>query len=206
MAARMRAVFLSVSCILSPDEIAAEYHEAVGVLSASASPRPLYGATPEAGSAQRAEQTCSRCPKLERNQRKRACFATSRERVNRTEEWQKPYSRARPQAVRPARCSALVRSDPPKTMLRHTIRLTILKTALEILDALLQEAKSVAAREGTTVKALIEQGMRQVVSQRKQGRPFRLRKATFKGRGLSAEAQALGWERLRQLAYEGRGG
>jgi hypothetical protein len=81
-----------------------------------------------------------------------------------------------------------------------------MKTTVEISDALLDEAKTFAAREGTTVKTLIEQGLRQVISQRKRGRAFRLRKATFKGRGLSAEAKGLGWERLRELAYEGRGG
>ena len=83
---------------------------------------------------------------------------------------------------------------------------THMKTTVEISDALLGEAKKLAAREGTTVKTLIEQGLRQVVAERKRARPFRLRKAAFKGRGLSAEAGKLGWERLRELAYEGRGG
>lgn len=81
-----------------------------------------------------------------------------------------------------------------------------MKTTVEISDALLEEAKKVAAREGTTVKTLIEQGLRGAIAQRRQGRAFRLRKATFKGRGLSAEAKGVGWERLRELAYEGRGG
>lgn len=82
-----------------------------------------------------------------------------------------------------------------------------MKTTVEISDALLEEAKKIAAREDVTVRTLIEQGLRQVVAQRKQRRgPFRLRKATFKGQGLTAEARAAGWERLRELAYEGRGG
>jgi hypothetical protein len=81
-----------------------------------------------------------------------------------------------------------------------------MKTTVEIPDALLEEAKSVAAREGTTVKALVEQGPRQVLSQRRRGRAFRLRKATFRGQSLSVEAKGLGWERLRELAHEGRGG
>ena len=82
-----------------------------------------------------------------------------------------------------------------------------MKTTVEISDALLEEAKKIAAREDVTVRALIEQGLRQVVTQRRQKRgPFRLRKATFKGQGLSAESRAAGWERLRELAYEGRGG
>jgi len=81
-----------------------------------------------------------------------------------------------------------------------------MKTTVEISDALLEEAKKVAAREKVTVRTLIEQGLRQVVAQRKQRRgPFRLRKAAFKGQGLTAEARAAGWERVRELSYEGRG-
>ena len=82
-----------------------------------------------------------------------------------------------------------------------------MKTTVEISDALLEEAKKIAAREEVTVRTLIEQGLRQAVAQRKQRRgPFRLRKATFRGQGLTVEARAAGWERLRELAYEGRGG
>ena len=82
-----------------------------------------------------------------------------------------------------------------------------MKTTVEIADALLNEARKIAAREDTTVKTLIEQGLRHVVAQRRQRQgPFRLRKATFKGRGLSAEARGTDWERLHELAYEGRVG
>ena len=81
-----------------------------------------------------------------------------------------------------------------------------MKTTVEISDALLDEAKKLAAREGTSVRNLIEQGLRHVVSDSKPRRAFRLRKASFKGRGLSAEARRLDWPHLRELAYEGRGG
>ena len=82
-----------------------------------------------------------------------------------------------------------------------------MKTTVEISDALLEEAKKIAAREDVTVRTLVEQGLRQVVAERKQRRgPFRLRKATFKGQGLTAESRAAGWGQLRELAYEGRGG
>lgn len=82
-----------------------------------------------------------------------------------------------------------------------------MKTTVEISDALLEETKKIAAREGVTVRTLIEQGLRHVIAERKQRRrPFLLRKATFGGQGLTAEARAGGWERLRDLTYEGRGG
>jgi len=48
--------------------------------------------------------------------------------------------------------------------------------------------------------------LRHVIAERKRTPPFRLRKAAFKGRGLSEEAARLGWDRLSELAYEGRGG
>ena len=81
-----------------------------------------------------------------------------------------------------------------------------MKTTVELADALLAEAREIAEREGVTVRALIEQGLRHALSQRRQHQPFRLRKATFKGRGLSATARGADLEQVRELAYEGRGG
>jgi len=81
-----------------------------------------------------------------------------------------------------------------------------MKTTIEISDALLDEAKKLAARDQTTLRGLIERGLRHVIAERKRTPPFRLRKAAFKGRGLSEEAARLGWDRLSELAYEGRGG
>jgi Bacterial antitoxin of type II TA system, VapB len=80
------------------------------------------------------------------------------------------------------------------------------KTTLDIPDPLLHEARKVAAREGITLRALVEQGLRKVVAEKKRRPAFRLRKASFGGRGLRPEVQDLGWDRLRDLAYEGRGG
>jgi hypothetical protein len=81
-----------------------------------------------------------------------------------------------------------------------------MKTTVEIADALLDEAKRVAAKEGTTVRALIEQGLRRALAERRRGPRFRLRRATFKGKGLQPGVEELGWERVRELVYEGRGG
>ncbi|MGH8512012.1 MAG: type II toxin-antitoxin system VapB family antitoxin [Gammaproteobacteria bacterium] len=80
-----------------------------------------------------------------------------------------------------------------------------MKTSVEIPDSLLDAARKAAAREGTTVKALIERGLRELLAKRKDGHEFRLRKASYKGKGLQPGAKALGWENLRELAYEGRG-
>jgi hypothetical protein len=80
-----------------------------------------------------------------------------------------------------------------------------MKTTVDIPDALLEEARKVAARERTTVRALIEQGLRQALAERNGARDFRLRKATFKGEGLQPGVADGTWERIRDLAYEGRG-
>jgi hypothetical protein len=80
-----------------------------------------------------------------------------------------------------------------------------MKTTIEISDPLLKEAKKVAARERTTVRALVEQGLRNELKQRTRSTSFRLRKATFKGKGLQRGAKDLSWDQLRELAYAGRG-
>lgn len=72
-----------------------------------------------------------------------------------------------------------------------------MKTTVEITDALLAAARETAARENTTVRALIEDGLRKVLEQRGARAAFRLRKASFRGRGLSPEAVAQSWDRLR---------
>jgi hypothetical protein len=81
-----------------------------------------------------------------------------------------------------------------------------MKTTLDISDPLLREARKIATRERTTLRALVEQGLRQVVDDTKRRRRFRLRKASFNGRGLRPELRDAGWDRLRDMAYEGRGG
>jgi hypothetical protein len=80
-----------------------------------------------------------------------------------------------------------------------------MKTTVEISDALLNSARSTAAREGSTVRALIEEGLRKVLLERKARGAFRLRKVTFRGNGLRADVGQAGWEAIRDMAYEGRG-
>ena len=81
-----------------------------------------------------------------------------------------------------------------------------MKTTVEIPDTLLDEARKLASREGTTLRALIEQGLRHVIAERKRAATFQLRKSTFKGAGLQSAVAGSSWDRLREMAYEGRGG
>jgi hypothetical protein len=81
-----------------------------------------------------------------------------------------------------------------------------MKTTLDLPDPLLREARKIAQRERTTLRALVEQGLRNVVAERKATRPFRLRQVTFKGQGLVPELSWDDWDKIRDVAYEGRGG
>lgn len=81
-----------------------------------------------------------------------------------------------------------------------------MKTTVEISNALLEEARRAAARDGTTVRTLIEEGLRRVLVERKKKSRFRLRKATFKGKGLQPQLEGASWDRIRDTIYEGRGG
>ena len=79
-----------------------------------------------------------------------------------------------------------------------------MKTTVEISDALLRDAREAAARQGITLRALIERGLRNVIAEPKPA-PFKLRHASFKGRGLQPELRGAGWDALRALAYAERG-
>jgi len=80
-----------------------------------------------------------------------------------------------------------------------------MKTTVEISDTLLREVRRLAAREGVTLRALVERGLHRVVSETTGKRPFKLRRASFKGRGLQADVRGASWSELRDLAYDGRG-
>ncbi len=77
-----------------------------------------------------------------------------------------------------------------------------MKSTIEIPDPLLEQARALAAREHTTLRAGVERGLRKVVSEQREGSAFRLRRASFKGNGLRPELRGAAWERLRELAYE----
>lgn len=81
-----------------------------------------------------------------------------------------------------------------------------MKTTIDISDPLLREARKLADRESTTLRALVEQGLRQVVAEKKKKRKkFKLRDASFGGGGLRPELKDAKWEQILDLSYEGRG-
>ena len=80
-----------------------------------------------------------------------------------------------------------------------------MKTTIDLSDALLHEARDIAARQGVTLRAIIEQGLRRVIDEAKRPKPFKLRKVGFKGAGLQPEFKDASWEELRDTIYRGRG-
>ncbi|MBZ5562167.1 MAG: type II toxin-antitoxin system VapB family antitoxin [Acidobacteriia bacterium] len=80
-----------------------------------------------------------------------------------------------------------------------------MKTTIDIPNSLLKQAKSIASREHTTVKALVEEGLRRVTAERKRAKPFKLRKVSFRGEGLQPGMAGASWQQIRDAAYEGRG-
>lgn len=82
---------------------------------------------------------------------------------------------------------------------------THMKTTIDLSDGLLAEAKRVARREGTTVKALMEQGLRRAIDERKGRAKFTLRDASVDGQGLAPDVKAGGWEVVRDLIYREHG-
>jgi hypothetical protein len=81
-----------------------------------------------------------------------------------------------------------------------------MKTTIEISDTLLREARTLAEREGVTLRALVERGLHRVLAETKSRKPFKLRRASFKGKGLQAGVRDASWDKIRALAYEDRGG
>jgi predicted DNA-binding ribbon-helix-helix protein len=81
-----------------------------------------------------------------------------------------------------------------------------MRTTVDIPDPLFQEAKRIAAREGLTMRAMIELGLRRVIAEKKsKGGRFQLRSASFAGTGLQPELRDEKWDRIRAIAYERSG-
>ena len=62
-----------------------------------------------------------------------------------------------------------------------------------------------AAREGVTLRTLVERGLHRVVAETKREAPFKLRRASFKGKGRQPELSEASWDRVRGLVYKDRG-
>ena len=80
-----------------------------------------------------------------------------------------------------------------------------MKTTVDIADDLLLRAKALAAGRGTTLRDVLEQGLRAVLADSGQAGRFVLEDRSVNGQGLQAEFRDQPWSRLLDAAYEGRG-
>ena len=77
-----------------------------------------------------------------------------------------------------------------------------MKVTIDIPDALLREARKLMAREGITVSALMERGLRRVLTEAKPSKkPFKLRDGRFEGNGLHPELRGASWAAIRARSY-----
>ena len=80
-----------------------------------------------------------------------------------------------------------------------------MKTTIQIPDVHFEEVRMLARQENTTMKVIIEEGLRRIISERKRRSHFKLRKVTFKGKGLQPHLAGTSWDQILQVSYEGRG-
>jgi hypothetical protein len=82
-----------------------------------------------------------------------------------------------------------------------------MKTTLDISDPLLDQVRKIAARDGDTLRSLVEQGLRKVVAERStKAKPFKLKDCSVGTPGVQSGYEKLSWGEKRALMYEGNGG
>jgi hypothetical protein len=102
-------------------------------------------------------------------------------------------------------CLRSSRPDEAGTHIVSPVLKGLVTTTVEISDELLREVRKLAAREGITLQTLVERGLRRVLAEAERPAPFKLRRASFNGKGLQAGLRVALWERLRDLTYQDRG-
>ena len=81
-----------------------------------------------------------------------------------------------------------------------------MKTTIDIADAVLREAREVAVRDHTTLKDLVQEGLRRVLEERRPRRQaFRLRAVEPGGGGFQPECADGDRHHVRDEIYRGRG-
>jgi hypothetical protein len=81
-----------------------------------------------------------------------------------------------------------------------------MKTIVEIPQTLLDEVRKLASQAGTTLRALVDEGLQRIIAEHRHAGAFRLRKATFMDTGLQVGVAGAPWARIRGMVYDGRGG
>ena len=80
-----------------------------------------------------------------------------------------------------------------------------MKTTVEIAEELLRQAKAVATKDRTTLRALLEEGLRWAIGKRRRRGRFELRDASVAGKGTQPGVREGDWGGVRDMIYDGRG-
>lgn len=77
-----------------------------------------------------------------------------------------------------------------------------MKTTVEISDALLEQAKELAAERNTTLRSIVEEGLAAVIDSSATRPRYKMRDLSFGGSGPAPQKT---WEEIRDMIYKGRG-
>lgn len=82
-----------------------------------------------------------------------------------------------------------------------------MKTTVQIREPLLREVQALARKEGSTLKAAIEEGLTNYVAKRRRkAKPFVLKDGSYPPADQVKElSEPRPWEEIRAIIYEGRG-
>jgi hypothetical protein len=78
-----------------------------------------------------------------------------------------------------------------------------MKTTIDIADDLFAQGKRLADRENVTLRSLVEEGLRYVLTRRGESGKFHWKPVIVKGRGLSRGFADAGWAETRNAIYPG---
>ena len=76
-----------------------------------------------------------------------------------------------------------------------------MKTTVEISDDLYKRSQQLAKREGTTLRAVLEEGLRLALKARQASQPSAFAFPTFGHGGLNDEFRDAPWESIREAIY-----
>lgn len=81
-----------------------------------------------------------------------------------------------------------------------------MKTTIEISDELLERSRKMAQREGSTLRALVEEGLQLALKARRKRPRTQIVFPVYGGSGMNEEFEAANWDQIRDEIYRGRGG
>ncbi len=76
-----------------------------------------------------------------------------------------------------------------------------MKTTVDIADSVLLRAKALAEASGTTLRRLIEEGLRKLLEEAEASQTREIEWVTFSGEGLHAEFRDKDWAGIRDAIY-----